>query len=276
MSLLQSAARAAADILGRNSWLIRALRPAYDRLLELVAGERGLAWSINGVSCRIAPQARRQFVSPYEPRVADFLAGRVRPGALTLDVGANIGIYVLQLAHWSRPSGRVIAFEPNPQAAALLERHVRMNGLAARVEVIRSAVADAAGEATLHAAGTDGMSRLEHPNPLLAAQARPVTVPVTTIDQFCADRRLRPDWAVIDVEGFELAVLRGARRVVSQTPAPGIVVELHPSIWPATGYTRREVEVLLAELGLEAIPLSGQTDVLGDHGAAFLAPARAS
>jgi hypothetical protein len=71
---------------------------------------------------------------------------------------------------------------------------------------------------------------------------------------------------MMDVEGFEIAALAGARDLFTADPPPVAVVELHPSAWPAAGTTRADLERLLAEYRLRAVPLSGQTDPLGEYG----------
>jgi hypothetical protein len=50
----------------------------------------------------------------YDSDIAGFLRGKVAPGAVCFDVGANLGAYVLQFAELSKPNGTVVAFEPNP------------------------------------------------------------------------------------------------------------------------------------------------------------------
>ena len=270
--LVPAAARFLASRLGHNSHAVRALRPAYERLLAWLSGARGLPWSINGVPCRIDPKLRDRVPREYEVGAARFLATQVRSGDLGLDIGANVGAYVLQLAHWNRPHGRIIAFEPNPAAAELLERHLRFNDLAGRVEVVRSAVGAQPGSAVLHAAGADGRGRLDQPNPELAGHTQPVSVPVTTIDGFCSARGLKPDWILIDIEGFEIAALSGGRQTLTASPRPGVVVEMHPSVWQLSGTTRAAAEALFQDLGVTPVPLSGQADPLAAHGLVYLAP----
>src|SRR5882762_3437602 len=114
MSLLQTTARRASGLLGRESWLIRRTRPVYESFLAWSGHGQGIPWAINGVTYRVDPHYRDRLGQNYDAPVAAFLRERVKPGALCLDVGANVGVYVLQFAHWSAPTGRVVAFEPNP------------------------------------------------------------------------------------------------------------------------------------------------------------------
>ncbi|HEX8501826.1 MAG TPA: FkbM family methyltransferase [Pyrinomonadaceae bacterium] len=275
MSLLQGAGRRVSGLLGRESRLVRGLRPAYESFLDLASGGRGIPWEINGVTYRVDPRCRRRLGHNYDAPVARFIRERLRPGALCLDVGANVGVYVLQFAHWAGVRGRVVAFEPNPCARRLLERHIRLNGLEGRVEVAPVAAGARAGEATLFAAGAAGMSRLGAPNRLIAEQVKEITVPVVTLDEFCAERGLVPDWLFLDIEGFEIAALAGARRLIeSRGGSLNVVVEMHPDVWESAGTTREGAERLLGELSLRPRPLTGQADPLGEHGIVHLERAR--
>jgi FkbM family methyltransferase len=272
MNLLQTAARRTAQMIGRESWLIRHMRPAYESLLDWSGGGAGVPWEINGVTYRIDPHHRHRLGQNYDAPVAAFLRERIKPGALCFDVGANVGVYVLQFARWSAPTGRVVAFEPNPGARVILHRHVRMNGLAERVRVVPAAVGETSGEEILYAAEADGMSRLGEPNKALAGNACAITVPVVTLDDYCTSEGLKPDWLFIDIEGFEIAALAGARELVQERRGElGIIVEMHPNVWDSANTTRARAETLLAELGLRAEPLTGQRDPLSDHGLVHLA-----
>jgi FkbM family methyltransferase len=271
MRLLQTVARRTAGLVGRESWLIRRMRPGYESLLSVLGGGRGAAWEINGVTYRVNPHYRHRLGQHYDEPVAAFLRERVKPDALCLDVGANVGIYVLQFAHWSHPSGRVIAFEPNPGALAILQEHIEMNDLSHRVRVIPAAVGESGGEAILYAAHADGMSRLGAPNKALTGNVSELRVAVVTLDDFCGAENLQPDWLFIDIEGFEIAALAGARQLIQGRRGElGIIVEMHPNVWDSANTTRARAEMLFEELRLTPIPLTGQTDPLNDHGLVHL------
>lgn len=272
MNLLQTTARRTSGLLGRESWLVRSTRPAYESVLGWISGGKGIPWNINGVTYRIDPHQRHRLGQNYDAPVAEFLRARVRPGELCLDVGANVGVYVMQFAKWTGPTGQVIAFEPNPRARAILETHVRMNGLAERVRIVEAAVGEATGEDTLYAAEANGMSRLGEPNQALVGRVTEITVPVVTLDEFCKAENLQPDWLFLDIEGFEIAALSGARELIKSARGKlGLIVEMHPNVWDSAKTSRARAEALLDELGLRAIPLTGQKDALGDHGIVHLA-----
>lgn len=273
MISLQTPGRMVADMLGRDSWLVRRLRPAYEQYLTWSSGGKGIPWTINGVPYRIHPKYRPQLGEFYDSPVAAYLRERVRPGDVCIDVGANVGVYVLQFAHWCAPNGRVIAFEPNPNARNALHEHVRMNRIGHRVDIVPAAVSDHIGQETLHAAEADGMSRLGSPSSALEGKTAEIPVPVVTLDHFCRERSLEPDWLVIDIEGFEMAALAGGRNLIQSRGAKlGIIVEMHPDLWPTAKATRASAEALLCELKRTPIPLTGQADPLRDYGIVALMP----
>jgi FkbM family methyltransferase len=205
----------------------------------------------------------------YEPPVARFLRELIKPGFICFDVGANVGVYALQMCHWSAPTGRVVAFEPNPKALEILERHVSMNHFQDRVQIVGAAVGSSEDHATFFAAGAEGMNRLESPNPALAAESHALTVPVLTLDNFVRTKRSIPDLVLIDVEGFELRVLEGARNLI-RSGNTHFVVEMHPALWSSADAGPDQIADFLKEMQLQPKCLTGQHDPLQDYGLVYL------
>jgi FkbM family methyltransferase len=135
-----------------------------------------------------------------------------RPGDVAIDIGGNLGEWMAPLAATVGREGRVYVFEPVPVLADALARTARINGFAATVEIVPSAVADATGKAAFNmtmAAGGDGaLSGL--------SPGGGDTVPTVTLDDFTAERGLgRLDLVKIDVEGAERRVLEGAGKTLA-------------------------------------------------------------
>jgi FkbM family methyltransferase len=260
-------------IASRESPLRRTLSPLYGSLLYALSGGRGVAAELNGTSFRVDPRYRWFLQPHYEADLAQFLRARMRPGQCCLDIGAHIGVYALQVARWTAPGGRVIAFEPNPGTATVLRRHLRMNGLESVVRVEEIALGRVAGAVSLFGETGSGLTRMAAPNPDDAGAQHIAMVHVQTVDEYCAASTLEPDWMLIDVEGFEFDVLSGAMAtILRRGPALSIVVEIHPTLWETTGWSIADVENLCAAIERRLVPLTGQQDALGQYGSILLEP----
>lgn len=274
--IFQRAAARVSGMLGRDRLLVRWLRPWYVRLLDAVTGGRGYLRTVNRTeSFYVNPRVRHLFPDVYEPEVFAFLRQRVAESATCFNVGAHVGVYTLALARWVGPRGRIVAFEPNPATADLLEDHLTRNKLNDRVTVVRMAIAGAPGREFFAASGLEGFSRLGTANPERPPGPAPRTilVPVTTIDIYCRESGLWPDWIVMDIEGHEFSALAGARDTIArQGSRVQIVAEFHPALWPASGWDATSGRELLFRLGLSCTPLRGAGDPWSEHGVVYITP----
>jgi FkbM family methyltransferase len=255
--------------LSDNSPVVNAIRPRFNAALERFYGRKGLSRTIHGEPpIRLLPCARL-IPEDYEPQVLDLLKRTLSPGAVVIDVGANVGISAMMMARWCGPKGHIHAFEPSPTSKRVLTEHLSMNGLADRISVVPAALSDKEGTATFHAVGISGKSALSDAN--LDSTAETFDVPVTTIDTYCESHDIKPSLIKIDVEGFEFSVLNGARKTLRRF-RPAILVELHPMNWPSLGIDPRWAEAQLAELNYKVTPVENQHNVLSEHGHVMLQP----
>ncbi len=272
MSFIRAIAEAVAEGIGRNSFLIRSLRPIYEFMLDIFTARQGISWAINDIKYNILPHYRHYFNHSHEPHVAQFLKNRIRDGDIIFDVGANVGQYVLQLGKWSEPSGKIVAFEPSREAASILQKHIVINKLTKRVRIVQAAVSDNNGSDTLYSSGPSSMNRLQSPDARVIDSSRPDIVPVLTLDFFCHKECTIPNWILIDIEGFEIKALKGAQRLLTHHRGEiGVVVEFHPYHWDAVGTTTQEAKELLDKIGYTPIPLTGQADIWSEYGLVYLA-----
>ncbi len=139
--------------------------------------------------------------------------GRLKPGGVFVDVGANIGthtVYAMKTGLFSR----AVAFEPEPGNFDLLGRNVAANGFSDRVTLVNTAVGDQAGEAALylHPHNRGGHSMVPPARP---EQFKRVVLPITRLDDALAAAGVAvEDVALIwiDAEGYEPEILEGLRR----------------------------------------------------------------
>jgi FkbM family methyltransferase len=271
-SLLQTMAAWVGSTVGRERAIVRALRPTYEHLLDRASRGRGYLVTINGTDqFYVNPRYRAWFGETYEPEAFAYLKAHVRSGATILNVGAHVGIYALSMASWVGRSGRVFAFEPNPETRQILTDQIARNDCADRVTIVPGAVADKAGSRLFSASGAAGFSRLGAANPARDDVHEAFPVEVTTIDTFCAERGVVPDWITLDVEGYEVSALEGAREtIMSRRAALTLTVEMHPSLWPLSGASRDSMQKLLDALQLHVEPLTGQRDPFAENGVVAL------
>jgi hypothetical protein len=123
--------------------------------------------------------------------------------------------------------------------------------------------------------GVEGTSRLGSPNPdLPPPKELPRLITLVTLDQFCAERGLIPNWLLIDVEGYEIKALAGASQLIRANRGRlGLVVELHPNLWASAGSNVEQLQTWLHEQGLTVRPLLGQRSPFAEHGLVSLEPA---
>jgi FkbM family methyltransferase len=146
---------------------------------------------------------------------------------VVVDIGANIGAWVLRLAE-QRPRLKGICYEPDPAAVAYLTQNLEANGLAERVEARSEAVSDRTGTALLHQAQPgDGTSSLRSVSHVSHFERE---TPVRTVSFSDAIQRVPGDVSLlkIDCEGAEYDLV-GSSPAAAWLPVKRVVVEYHPA-----------------------------------------------
>jgi FkbM family methyltransferase len=159
------------------------------------------------------------------------------------DVGANQGLYTLYFSRQS-PKGRVYAFEPDPSLFASLEENIKQNG-AENVLLFNAAAADRTAKLTLRAGRFNrGDNRIV---PAHLASVETTDVDAMPLDDAISEGRL--DLLKIDVQGFEVQVLRGAERLILANPDLAIFSEFWPHGLRMAGAGPEEFLEILAKAG---------------------------
>jgi FkbM family methyltransferase len=149
-----------------------------------------------------------------------YLLHVLRDSDLFVDVGANVGSYTLLAC--AAVGARVYAFEPAPAAYERLVENVRLNRMEDRVTCLNVGAGNA--EQTLKF--TTGLDVTNH----VATRAddqHTIDVRIRTLDTVL--QGALPALIKIDVEGFELPVLEGARDVLRRNSLHSVIMELNGS-----------------------------------------------
>jgi FkbM family methyltransferase len=148
------------------------------------------------------------------------------PDMIAIDVGASDGAYTIRLCQRAK---HVIAFEPQPRQAIRLEAMVRANSLRVKVETV--ALSDRPGSVMLRVppGALRGRATIEQLNALDdLTDVEQIEVPTRRLDDYeLAD----VGFIKIDVEGHELAVLRGGEQTLRRSE-PVLLVELEDRHYP--------------------------------------------
>jgi FkbM family methyltransferase len=168
--------------------------------------------------------------------------GLAAPANVFFDVGAAKAMYA-RLFCLCGLEKQAVMFEPSPTQMAAAVAAIAENECASRICLRQCAVGSEPGR-TSGVFGENGFVSVCS----TTADGIPVEVEVTSLDREVETLGLVPDLIKIDVEGYELEVIRGARRLL-ETRKPPICLELHLGILETRGISPRQVVEPLQECG---------------------------
>lgn len=198
-------------------------------------------------------QSRIFWLGFYNRGIVSYLDRFIKPGMVVLDVGANIGEITLALAKRVTAEGKVIAFEPVSYIAKKLEKNVLANNFS-WVVIEHIGLSDHEEEVPIfNSCGQDpsqenneGLGTL-YPD----AQSSKIIekIKILPLDQYMKNHVVaRLDLLKIDIEGAELACLKGARSTIEKLK-PQIIVEVQKNTSTIAGYDQREILDFLTAMG---------------------------
>lgn len=178
----------------------------------------------------------------------------VQQGDLVCDVGANIGVYSVQLNKAVGDSGRILAFEPVPITFDVLNHNIKSLGLR-NIATYNLAVSDSSGTVQMEipeysAGGKNYYQAHIATNP--TASTAGVSIRSEKLDLLLAGER-SPSFIKIDVEGAELSVIRGAENTIS-SHRPAMMIEIASDIHKS-GTDGHEIYEIMSKLGYSVLVL---------------------
>lgn len=191
-------------------------------------------------------------VEPHElESLNKVLSGIARPGMVLWDIGAHVGWYPI---HWHRlfPSALISAFEPLPYNFDQMVENLALNNASA-VKALRLGFSDKEGSFPFYLV-KDRPANGSMVNTLSDPNAEVVQCPVTTIDKFVADGNAMPDFIKCDVEGAELAVLRGGLDTLRKK-RPVVFAEVMRKWCAKYNYNPNEIFDLMSGLGYQCFAI---------------------
>lgn len=173
-----------------------------------------------------------------------FVRSFLRPADTFVDVGADVGQLTIQAALCVENPKNVVCIEAHPTTFGYLEENLALNKLR-DVTAIHCAIGAAEGKVSFTSKYSDDQNEI--------SDEGDVEVPIRPLDQLLSLESVT--LLKIDVEGFELFVLQGARETLAKTDA--VYFEAYDPLYAKHDYSFAHVAALLRESGFSIYAVEG-------------------
>lgn len=200
---------------------------------------------------RSSAEWRAFWTGEYEPETMRLLVSFLTPGAVVLDVGANVGFYAVALGRrLQQTGGRLYAFEPVQGNFDRLTQMIALNGLQQTITPLNVALGHEEKEVPLYWEAETGAAT---GNAMLLVGEDKRTpnafAHLTRLDTLAGKHRINACHLVkIDVEGAERDFLRGGAEFLQQH-RPVICMEFNTVCMKKFGYTFADIAALIRPWG---------------------------
>jgi len=162
----------------------------------------------------------------HEPVCTHLMGIFLRDVRTAVDIGSNIGYYLLWEKSLMRGESDIIAIEPAVRNLSLLRYNIHLNRLRG-VTVINAAVGRTEGDGQLFKSTTSNQHSMFSTK---WTQAGHEEVKVVTLDNLARRLELREiEFLRMDIEGYEVEAIYGMQEVLSKFH-PRLMIELHPDV----------------------------------------------
>lgn len=169
--------------------------------------------------CNWYDNANRKIFEGSYGVVADFIRS-LPPGSLFIDIGANQGGTSILAARVLRQGGHVMAYEPNPHIAELMQENIALNACQ-NISLCVQAVGPEPKEMKLDASDADNSGSAH-----IGEEGIDITVAPIKFNDIPSAYRNAPVFVKIDTEGFEMEVLKGLEGLLSKKLVRKLIIEI--------------------------------------------------
>ena len=185
----------------------------------------------------------------YEEETTRLFVKIIEPGMTVVDIGAHVGYYTLLAAQNTGPSGKVYAFEPESNNFALLEKNVELNNYG-NIHTENKAISNSTGPRELFITNLDSGRHSMYKHEI--SQTNGLSIDTVTLDDFLEQISCsHVDLIKIDVEGAELEVLQGMRRLINNANKMALILEFNPQLLINAGVDPFRFPQSLADYGFK-------------------------
>lgn len=192
----------------------------------------------------------------FEPHIVDLSKSLISKNDIVLDIGANVGLHTLLFSKLvgEGGGGRVVAFEPNELNLERLKLNISLNQIS-NIQIESVAVADKIGVNVFYElsnnsenlgnhsfAYTDTIKKLKKEEEVFERR-----VLCTTIDDYCKNNKISPNFIKMDIEGFEFNALGGACQSLKSKELKALIIEFNSSRIRSVGLENNSYEEILSD-----------------------------
>jgi FkbM family methyltransferase len=187
----------------------------------------------------------------FESEEQCFIKYFLRRNDVFIDVGSNIGLFSLLAAKIVGKNGKVFSFEPTPETFRWLQHNIFINGIK-NISSINIALSNYSGEQEFNISheGFDAWNSFGIPSAGNVIEKIHVTT-VTFDDFICQNNLERIDLIKIDVEGWEINVLKGGQNYFNKSTSAALLIEFTDSNLIGAGFSSKELYNLLLSFGYQ-------------------------
>ncbi len=184
----------------------------------------------------------------WEKEITDFFVQSVKPSETIIEIGANIGYYTTLLSKLVGKNGHIFSYEANDEVYKMAKLSLEFNRLEENVKLKNVAVSDHNGSVGFVSDSASGL-KFSTINIGEGHIKRDLDISVAKkIQCVSLDNDLPElkdvDWIRMDIEGSEVLALRGAKKIIKNSPNLKIVMEWDVSMMEKYG----DVEKLIDQM----------------------------
>ena len=225
--------------LGNNLPQILLKKPTVPQVIQTLHGFKLYIDPIrdNGIEKEI------YYTGTYEKGTLHVLNHILKSNDVFVDVGANIGLISIYAAQKVGSKGIVHAYEANPETFTIMENNIELNELHNIIKPLKIAIGASEGKGLIFDnwevnRGAETMFQPKEKSSSHEVAIKPL------------DSLLRPNSKIkaikIDVEGFELEVIKGAKNILNKPNAPILIVEYSEECLTRANQTIQELTELIS------------------------------
>ncbi len=205
------------------------IRKAYQVITPYLLGGKNKIINFGSFKMQITPNKHVDDVitlfianGSYEPITTQVFKKLLVAGDVVVDAGANIGYFSLLSASIVGTTGKVLAFEPEPNNMATLQQNIAINNFS-NIYPYQYALSDHVGRDRFYISANDPAHSLVKSKLHISS----IFVNVEKLDNFIPSGQVK--LIKVDTEGNELSVLKGAENVIKRSREINLIVEISPS-----------------------------------------------